>query len=60
VTGSENNPEVSTKECGDKDANYKVIKVIDGTFDTNACTETDAALAQQYDEDKFVLCLNDN
>lgn len=59
VTGSDNAPEVSTKECGDKDANYKVVKVIDNSFDTNACGETgEAALAQQWDQEKFVLCLD--
>ncbi|MET9464821.1 hypothetical protein ABZY44_08340 [Streptomyces sp. NPDC006544] len=58
VTGSDTDPKVSTKDCGDKDANYKVVKVVDDTFDVNACGEvTEAALAQQWEEEKFVLCL---
>ncbi|MFE1782147.1 hypothetical protein ACFW9F_06050 [Streptomyces sp. NPDC059506] len=58
VTGSENSPDVETKECGDKDANYKVVKVVDDTFDLNACANvSDTALAQQWDREKFVLCL---
>lgn len=58
VTGSETDPKVSTKGCDDKDANYKVIKVVDDTFDVNACGQTgEAALAQQWEQEKFVLCL---
>ncbi|MFE2529415.1 hypothetical protein ACFXEL_34910 [Streptomyces sp. NPDC059382] len=57
VTGSENSPEVETKGCDDKDANYKVLKVVENTFDTGACTVGEAALAQQWEQDKFVLCL---
>ncbi|WP_371616209.1 hypothetical protein [Streptomyces sp. NBC_00454] len=59
VTGSDTNPKVSTKECGDKDANFKVVKVVDNTFDLNACGSTgEAALAQQWKSEEFVLCLN--
>ena len=58
VTGAENNPEVETKGCGDADANYKVVKVVKDTFDTNACTVGEAALAQEWDAEKFVLCLD--
>ncbi|SDM43973.1 LppU/SCO3897 family protein [Streptomyces wuyuanensis] len=58
VTGEENNPEVETKGCDDKDANYKVVKVVENTFDVNACTVGEAALAQKWDADKFVLCLD--
>ncbi|MFE0273759.1 hypothetical protein ACFWZY_16810 [Streptomyces sp. NPDC058992] len=58
VTGEENDPEVETKGCDDKDANYKVVKVVENTFDVNACTVGEAALAQQWDADKFVLCLD--
>ncbi|MFF8845404.1 hypothetical protein ACF08N_22220 [Streptomyces sp. NPDC015127] len=58
VTGPDDAPEVETKECGDKDANYKVVKVIENSFDVNACTVGEAALAQQWDADKFVLCLD--
>ncbi|PRH80925.1 hypothetical protein C6N75_01465 [Streptomyces solincola] len=59
VTGSDNSPEVDTKDCSDKDANYKVVKVVDDTFDTNSCgTVGEAALAQQWESEKFVLCLN--
>jgi hypothetical protein len=38
VTGSDNNPDVETKGCDDKDASYKVVKVVDNAFDINACT----------------------
>ncbi|TLQ47287.1 LppU/SCO3897 family protein [Streptomyces marianii] len=58
VTGEENNPEVETKGCDDKDANYKVVKVVENSFDVNACTVGEAALAQKWDADKFVLCLD--
>ncbi|MET9899125.1 hypothetical protein [Streptomyces sp. NPDC006446] len=58
VTGSENNPDVETKGCDDADANYKVVKVVKDTFDVNACTVGEAALAQEWDADKFVLCLD--
>ncbi|MFE3325899.1 hypothetical protein [Streptomyces sp. NPDC059176] len=57
VTGSENDPDVKTKDCGDKDANYKVSKVVENTFDTNSCGANEDALAQQYGSEKFVLCL---
>ncbi|MGW3915398.1 LppU/SCO3897 family protein [Streptomyces sp. NPDC005070] len=43
---------------GYKDANYKVLKVVENTFDVNACTVGEAALAQEWDADKFVLCLD--
>ncbi|MGW3659911.1 LppU/SCO3897 family protein [Streptomyces sp. NPDC005151] len=58
VTGAENNPDVETKGCDDKDANYKVVKVVENTFDINSCTVGEAALAQEWDADKFVLCLD--
>ncbi|MET7855669.1 hypothetical protein ABZS81_00270 [Streptomyces sp. NPDC005318] len=58
VTGAENNPDVETKGCDDTDANYKVVKIVENTFDVNACTVGEAALAQQWDADKFVLCLD--
>ncbi|MEU4170945.1 hypothetical protein AB0F46_29205 [Streptomyces sp. NPDC026665] len=58
VTGSENNPDVETKGCDDKDANYKVLKVVEDTFDVNACKVGEAALAQEWDAEKFVLCLD--
>ncbi|MFV5994610.1 hypothetical protein ACNPQM_19620 [Streptomyces sp. NPDC056231] len=58
VTGSENNPDVETKGCDNKDANYKVLKVVENTFDVNSCTVGEAALAQEWDDDKFVLCLD--
>lgn len=57
VTGSETDPEVSTKDCADKDANYKVVKVVNDTFDVNVCGPESDALAQQLGSDKFVLCL---
>lgn len=58
VTGGENDPDVDVKGCDDKDANYKVIKVVKDTFDVNACTVGEAALAQEWDAEKFVLCLD--
>ncbi|MEU9982670.1 hypothetical protein [Streptomyces sp. NPDC050856] len=59
VTGSDTDPKVDTKECADKDANYKVVKVVDNTFDTSVCENVaEAALAQQWDAEKFVLCMN--
>ncbi|MFJ3586403.1 hypothetical protein ACIPPS_29830 [Streptomyces sp. NPDC090127] len=60
VTGPENDPEVTSKPCGEKVPDlYKVVKVIDDTFDVEKCgTLSEVALAQQLDADKFVLCLN--
>ncbi|MFI2371311.1 hypothetical protein [Streptomyces sp. NPDC018833] len=58
VTGPDEAPEVETKKCGEAGANYKVVKVIENSFDVNACTVGEAALAQQWDADKFVLCLD--
>ncbi|WP_263104516.1 hypothetical protein [Kitasatospora sp. DSM 101779] len=60
VTGSDNNPKVDTVDCGSADANYKVISVVDNSFDPNACGTVEgstAGLAQQLLSDKFVLCL---
>ncbi|MFD7320825.1 hypothetical protein ACFV9D_06990 [Streptomyces sp. NPDC059875] len=60
VTGPENNPEVESKGCTEKVADlYKVVKVYDNTFDIEKCGEdSEVALAQQLNSDKFVLCLN--
>ncbi|WP_030766743.1 MULTISPECIES: LppU/SCO3897 family protein [unclassified Streptomyces] len=59
VTGPENNPEVESKGCTEKVADlYKVVKVIDNTFDTRKCEGVaEIALAQQLESDKFVLCM---
>ncbi|MFF3324996.1 hypothetical protein [Streptomyces sp. NPDC002889] len=58
VTGPDNAPDVETKKCDDKEANYKVVKVVENTFDVNSCTVGEAALAQEWDAEKFVLCLD--
>ncbi|WP_137988928.1 LppU/SCO3897 family protein [Streptomyces vilmorinianum] len=60
VTGPENDPEVESKGCTEKVADlYKVVKVYDNTFDVEKCGEdSEVALAQQLNSDKFVLCLN--
>ncbi|MGO4458493.1 hypothetical protein AB4039_14475 [Streptomyces sp. M-16] len=57
VTGSANNPSVDTVGCSDGKATHTVSKVIDNTFDINACGDGFDALAQQLDDEKFVLCL---
>ncbi|MFB7588240.1 hypothetical protein [Streptomyces sp. NPDC056169] len=58
VTGPDNDPKVDTVDCGSGKADmFKVAKVIDDTFDVNACGEGFAALAQQLESDKFVLCM---
>ncbi|MEV8095669.1 hypothetical protein [Streptomyces sp. TLI_235] len=60
VSGSDNDPKVDTVACGSADANYKVISVVDNSFDPNACNTVEgstAGLAQQLLSDKFVLCL---
>ncbi|MEV6210539.1 hypothetical protein [Kitasatospora sp. NPDC051914] len=60
VTGSDNDPKVDTVDCGSADANYKVISVVDDSFDPDACNNVEgstAGLAQQLYSDKFVLCL---
>ncbi|MEV4426475.1 LppU/SCO3897 family protein [Streptomyces sp. R-07] len=60
VSGPDNDPKVDTVDCssGKKDL-FKVVKVIDNTFDVNKCGEELSALAQQLDSDKFVLCLEE-
>ncbi|MGW5424828.1 LppU/SCO3897 family protein [Streptomyces sp. NPDC003943] len=61
VSGPENDPKVDTQDCnsGKKDL-YKVAQVHEDTFDLNKCDQNKySALAQQYDMDKFVLCLED-
>ncbi|MEU7009218.1 hypothetical protein [Streptomyces sp. NPDC046332] len=60
VTGPDNDPEVSTKPCGEKVPDlYKVVKVVDDTFDVEKCGDAgEVALAQQLESYKFVLCLN--
>ncbi|MFJ5922799.1 hypothetical protein ACIQF6_09350 [Kitasatospora sp. NPDC092948] len=57
VTGSDTDPKVDTVGCDDSKATHTVEKVIDKTFDTNACGGEFDALAQQLGSDKFVLCL---
>ncbi|MFD8978338.1 hypothetical protein [Streptomyces sp. NPDC059564] len=57
VTGSANNPSVDTVGCGDSKATHTVSKVVDNTFDVNVCGDGFDALAQQMDDDEFVLCL---
>ncbi|MGA5220498.1 LppU/SCO3897 family protein [Streptomyces cinereoruber] len=60
VTGPDNDPKVDTVDCSSGKADlFKVVKVIDNTFDVNKCGEELSALAQQLDSDKFVLCLEE-
>ncbi|MFE0643664.1 hypothetical protein ACFW2Y_18925 [Streptomyces sp. NPDC058877] len=61
VTGPENDPKVDAADCSSGKADlYKVIKVIDNTFDLDKCGEVgQVALAQQWDADKFVLCMDE-
>jgi hypothetical protein len=59
VAGPQDNPEVSTVPCTDAHADYAVVRVVNNTFQTGACNNiSDAALAQQLGDEKFVLCLN--
>ncbi|MER6257686.1 hypothetical protein ABT224_40835 [Streptomyces sp. NPDC001584] len=59
VTGPENDPKVDSKGCTEKVADlYKVVKVVDNTFDLDKCEGVaEVALAQQLETDKFVLCM---
>ncbi|MFF0437200.1 hypothetical protein ACFYU9_33875 [Streptomyces sp. NPDC004327] len=61
VSGPENDPKVDTQDCGSgKKDLYKVAQVFDDTTDLNKCDQNKySALSQQYDMDKFVLCLAD-
>ncbi|GGV02576.1 hypothetical protein GCM10010275_47050 [Streptomyces litmocidini] len=60
VTGPENDPKADTADCSSgKPDLFKVVKVVDNTFDLNACGDKYSALAQQWDADKFVLCLDE-
>lgn len=60
VSGPENDPKVDSQPCDSgKPDLYKVVKVVDNTFDVEKCGQDgEVALAQQLDSDKFVLCLN--
>ncbi|OII68890.1 MULTISPECIES: hypothetical protein [unclassified Streptomyces] len=60
VTGPDNSPEVEKKECSEGGPDlYKVVKVVDDTFDVERCGESgESALAQQWNSEKFVLCLD--
>ncbi|MFE0581466.1 MULTISPECIES: hypothetical protein [unclassified Streptomyces] len=59
VTGPDNDPKVESKACTEKVADlYKVVKVVDNTFDVDKCEGVaEVALAQQLETDKFVLCM---
>ncbi|MEU2234312.1 hypothetical protein ACH4A8_11600 [Streptomyces vietnamensis] len=60
VTGPDNDPKVDTVDCSSGKADlFKVVKVVDNTFDLNVCGDEHSALAQQWDADKFVLCLDE-
>ncbi|MFF3677446.1 hypothetical protein ACFYYS_26135 [Streptomyces sp. NPDC002120] len=59
VTGPENDPKVESNSCTEKVADlYKVVKVVDNTFNLDKCEGVaEVALAQQLESDKFVLCM---
>ncbi|MEU6620757.1 hypothetical protein ABZ926_08215 [Streptomyces litmocidini] len=60
VSGPENDPKADTADCSSgKPDLYKVVKVVDNTFDVNKCGDELSALAQQLGSDKFVLCLDE-
>ncbi|MFD3530060.1 hypothetical protein [Streptomyces sp. NPDC058664] len=60
VTGPDNDPKVDTTDCSSgKPDLFKVVKVIDNTFDVNRCGAELSALAQELNSDKFVLCLEE-
>ncbi|MFC9703186.1 hypothetical protein ACFTWD_21105 [Streptomyces sp. NPDC056943] len=60
VTGPDNDPKVDTVDCSAGKADtFKVTKVIEDTFDLNACGKDVTALAQQLESLKFVLCLEE-
>lgn len=60
VTGPDNDPKVETKECSEGGPDlYKVVKVVDNTFDVEKCGDVgESALAQQWKSEKSVLCLD--
>ncbi|MFI9212725.1 MULTISPECIES: hypothetical protein [unclassified Streptomyces] len=60
VTGPDNDPKVDTVDCAaGKSDTFKVTKVVEDTFDVNACGTNVTALAQQLESLKFVLCLEE-
>lgn len=60
VTGPDNNPEVDTVDCSAGKADtFKVLKVIEDTFDVDKCGAEVSALAQELNSVKFVLCLEE-
>ncbi|MEV6245876.1 hypothetical protein AB0M38_06675 [Streptomyces sp. NPDC051742] len=60
VTGPDNDPKVDTVDCSAGKADtFKVVKVVEDTFDVNKCGTELSALAQQLESDKFVLCLEE-
>lgn len=60
VTGPDNDPKVDTVDCAAGKADtFKVVKVVEDTFDVNKCGTELSALAQQLESIKFVLCLEE-
>ncbi|MEU7073690.1 hypothetical protein AB0B30_13010 [Streptomyces narbonensis] len=60
VTGPDNDPKVDTVDCAAGKADtFKVVKVVEDTFDVNKCGTELSALAQQLETIKFVLCLEE-
>ncbi|GLW68577.1 hypothetical protein Kpho02_08760 [Kitasatospora phosalacinea] len=57
VAGTDKDPDFKVVGCDDAKANTKVSKVIDNSFDVNACGDDFVAIAQQKGTEKFVLCL---
>ncbi|MFE1906395.1 hypothetical protein ACFU5Y_21895 [Streptomyces gardneri] len=60
VTGPDNDPKVDTVDCAAGKADtFKVVRVVEDTFDVTKCGEELSALAQQLETIKFVLCLEE-
>ncbi|QKW20835.1 hypothetical protein HUT16_18775 [Kitasatospora sp. NA04385] len=57
VSGTDSKPEFKVVGCDDASANATVSRVVENSFDLDACGDGVAAIAQQKGSEKFVLCL---
>ncbi|WP_033217757.1 LppU/SCO3897 family protein [Kitasatospora phosalacinea] len=58
VSGTDSKPEFKVVGCDDASANATVSRVIENSFDLDACGDGVSAIAQQKGSEKFVLCLD--
>ncbi|GGR11137.1 hypothetical protein WEB32_04985 [Streptomyces netropsis] len=63
-TGSDKEPRIKKRDCGDPQAEYKALKKLDGAVTGLACSDVEGAtgaLTQiSYDKKSFVVCYTSN